>query len=219
MKIRMLVILMLACAGSSCTREATGVVQLSIAGAANANVTLAADGSHVAAAWAATGEDGTDIYVARSTDGGPSFGAPSRVDDIAGDASVNGEAPPRVLLAGHRVEVVWVSKRGGVAGIRTAESTDDGRTFAPARTVTAEGVSGARGWQTAAIADDGTVHAAWLDGRNAVHAAPAQAAGGAAAGGAHVHQIVMRQDIYHAMWRGGESRLETEIAANVCFCS
>jgi hypothetical protein len=103
-----------------------------------------------------------------------------------------------------------VSKRSGVSAIRAAESADGGKTFAPARTVTAEGVSGARGWQTAAIAADGTVHAAWLDGRNAARPATA-------AGAAHVHGS-MRQDIYHAMWKGADTPVETQVASNVCFC-
>lgn len=197
-----------------CAREKTTRVALEVSGAANAHVTLAADGTHLAAAWAATTAEGTDIYLARSDDAGRTFGAPIRVNDIAGDASINAEAPPRVLLAGQRVEVVWVSKRGGLAAIRAAGSTDGGVTFAPARTVTAEAVTGARGWQTAAFGADGTVHVAWLDGRNAV----AAAAPAAQSGAAHVHHGDMRQDIYHAMWRGTAVPVESLVASDVCFC-
>jgi hypothetical protein len=211
---RKLLAVMILLVPAGCARESAGPIELAVSQAANAHVTLASDGDRVAAAWAATGPRGTDIYVARSDNGGRTFGSPARVNDLDGDASVNGEAPPRVLLSGNRVDVVWVSKRGGVAAIRAAESSDGGKSFSPARTITSEGVAGARGWQTAAIAADGTVHAAWLDGRNAVHAQPASTAGGQS----HAHHGDMRQDIYHAAWRGTEAPIETQVAANVCFC-
>jgi hypothetical protein len=106
------------------------------------------------------------------------------------------------------VTVVWVSKRDGVAGIRAAESSDGGRTFSATRTISPDGVTGARGWESAAISVDGVIHAAWLDGRHA-QAPPARAA--------HAHGA-MRQDIVHAMWRPGEAIVESPVADNVCFC-
>jgi hypothetical protein len=187
-------------------------ISLAVPGLGNANVTLASDGAWVAAAWAASGAKGTDIYVAVSTDGARTFGSPVRVNDIDGDATVNGEQPPRVLLNGTTVDVLWVSKRDGVAGIRAAASTDGGRTFAPARSITPAGLEGARGWESAALAADGSVHAVWLDGR---HAAPMDHSKPAAGGHQHVD---MRQDVYHAMWRGADAPVETPVASNVCFC-
>jgi hypothetical protein len=183
-------------------------VDLAVAGRTNAHVTLAADGDRVGAAWAATGPEGTDIYTAVSADGGRTFGRPVRVNDLAGDASANGEQPPRILLQGTSVEVLWVSKRAGVAGIRSAASTDGGMTFAPARSITPSGLTGARGWESAALGPGGIVHAVWLDGRNAT---PAPA-------GAEHHHGAMRQDIYHAMWTGAGEPVEVAVASNVCFC-
>ena len=217
-------------------------IELGLPGLANAHVTLAADGDRVAAAWAASGAKGTDVYSAVSADGGRTFGRPVRVNDVDGDASANGEQPPRVLVKGTSVDVLWVSKRAGVAGIRAAASTDGGRTFTPARSITPSGVTGARGWESATLGPDGTVHAVWLDGRNAAPspsiqgaASAAQAAplpsiqkpapAGQAAASGHAHQAAgahrhgdMRQDIYHAMWKGGDAPVETPVAANVCFC-
>lgn len=206
---------------SAAVTPQTGPLELAVPNRTNANVTLASDGDRVAAAWAASGPSGTDIYVARSADGGRTFAGPVRVNDVEGDASANGEQPPRAVLKGNAVDVVWVSKRGGVAGIRSAASTDGGTTFAPARTITPPGLTGARGWESAVLADDGTVHAAWLDGRNAT-----PPAGGAHrvhdAHGAHAEHAMTqgdsRQDIYHAMWRGTDAPVETPVASNVCFC-
>ncbi len=182
--------------------------RLGVDGRTNAHVTLAAVGDRVAAVWVASADARSDVFAAMSEDGGRHFDEPVRVNSIGGDAAGNGEQPPRVVLDGRKVTVVWVSKRDGVSGIRAAQSGDGGRTFSPSRTISPEPVTGARGWESAAIAEDGTVHVAWLDGR---HAAP-HVHGAAQAPGA------MRQDIVHAMWRGDDPVVETPVAADVCFC-
>jgi hypothetical protein len=190
---------------------------LAVGGRANAHVTLASDGPRIAAVWAATGERGTDVFFAASNDGGSHFTAPLRVNDIEGDATANGEQPPRVALQGRDVSVVWVSKRDGVAVIRSTSSNDGGTTFAAARTVTPAGVTGARGWESATVSDEGVIHAAWLDGRNA-GAKPASNAAPHAPGSHRHGGGAMRQDIFHAMWRGAEPPVEALVASNVCFC-
>jgi len=230
MRMRILAVLMLAAVATACSRGAsTDAIELAIADRANANVTLAADGRRVAAAWAATGAGGTDVYLAVSDDEGRTFQPPVRVNDIAGDASSNGEQPPRVALRGETLNIIWVSKRGGATGIRSALSTDGGRTFAPAGTITPPGATGARGWESAAIADDGTLHAAWLDGRSPgppPPAAPATARQTSAGdvdtaqpkSAHHHHDGPMKQNIYHAMWKPGEAPVEVAVAEDVCFC-
>jgi hypothetical protein len=198
-------------------------IELAVPARASAHVTLAADGDRIAAAWAATGANGTDIYAAVSKDGARTFGTPVRVNEIDGDASANGEQPPRVLMQGADLEILWVSKRAGVSGIRAAASTDGGLTFAPARSITPAGLTGARGWESATLGADGVVHAVWLDGRAApspssdTRASAAQAPA-AAVPGPHHHHGAMRQDIYHAMWKGADPPVETLVASNVCFC-
>ena len=181
---------------------------LAVPDATNANVTLASDGRTVVAAWAATASGLTNIYLARSADGGASFSAPQRVNNVDGDANVNGETPPRVAVAGQSVNVLWFSKRDGVSVLRAAESADGGVTFNAARRITPDGVTGARGWENVALSPDGAVHAVWLDGRNA----------GAHAQGGHAQHGSMRQDILHAAWKGSSPVTESPIAANVCFC-
>ena len=194
-------------------------VELSVDGRSNAHLSLAADGRRVAAAWVASSDAGADVFAVVSEDGGRRFGAPVRVNDLAGDVGGNGEQPPRVVMKDGAMTIVWVSKRDKVSGIRAARSSDGGRTFSPARTISPEGVTGARGWESAAIDDAGVVHAAWLDGRHAQPSPPPAAPAGQASSPAakHVHGA-MRQDIVHAMWRDGEAIVETPVADNVCFC-
>ena len=201
---------------AGCGRAPSGPIELAVAGRSGAHVTLAADGDRVAAVWAATGSGGTDIFLAVSDDAGRTFAPPVRVNDIDGDASVGGEQPPRVVLEGNSADVVWVSKRAGVRGIRAAASTNAGRSFAPARWITSGDLTGMRGWESAAPGADGVVHAVWLDGRAASSSNPGPAAP-AVPGGAHRHGAA-RQDIYHAMWKGDGAPIETAVASNVCFC-
>jgi hypothetical protein len=202
--------------GIGCARRAplAETIVLAVADRANAHVTLASERTRVTAVWAATGTSGTDIYLATSDDGGARFGPPVRVNDVDADATANGEQPPRVAVHGPDVSVLWVSKRGATAVIRSASSSDGGKTFAAARTITPAGVTGARGWESATISDAGVVHAAWLDGRNA-----AQSHAQHAPGAAHHHGGGdMRQDIFHATWHGTDAPVEGLVATNVCFC-
>jgi hypothetical protein len=202
----------------ACARKPAAPVELGLADHANAHVTLAADGDRVVAAWTATSATGTDVVVAASSDGGRTFGAPVRVNDVDGDGAANGEAPPRVTLRDSAVHVVWISKRGGMSAIRSAASHDGGRTFAAARTISPPGVSGLRGWHTATITDEGSVQAVWLDGR----AAPPRVSRPEAAAGAHQHKhqpgARMKQDLFFAAWQGDEPVRETQVAGDVCFC-
>ena len=156
--------LLAGCGGSQ--TDAAAPLTLAVPDRANAHVTLAAEGERVAAAWAATGPGGTDIYLAVSGDGGRRFGDPTRVNDVEGDARVNGEQPPQVVLRGADVSVIWTARREGSTALRAAVSADGGATFSAARTISPRS-TGARGWESAAVAGDGTLHAVWLDGRNA----------------------------------------------------
>jgi hypothetical protein len=103
--------------------------------------------------------------------------------------------------------VTWPSRREGRAEIRYAASGDRGRSFSKAITVAGEREPGLRGWQSVAVGYDGGVHAVWLDGRNAeLREAGAR------------HQHAMRQDVFHAAWKGSGTPVANAVAANVCFC-
>src|SRR5262245_10122398 len=120
-------------------------VTLAVAGRVNANVSIAAREVLVVAVWGASRDGAADVYAAVSRDGGRSFGAPVRVNAIAGEAALGGERAPRVAIAprprGPAIAVLWTAKapapRADAPGaqppgpvIRLAESTDGGRTFA-----------------------------------------------------------------------------------------
>ena len=117
-------------------QAAPAAVTLGVAGRANANVSLAAQGNFVEAVWSGAAPGGaTDIFSATSRDGGKTFSAPVRVNSKVGDARVNGEQPPRVALrarsgASPEVAVVWTTKGASGTVLLSATSVDGGRTFA-----------------------------------------------------------------------------------------
>lgn len=209
---------------------ATEAVRIAVDGAVNSGVSIAAAGHRAVVTWAATVAAGTNVYAAVSDDGGKTFGTPVRVNDVDGDARVNGEQPPRVAI-GADIAVAWVSRLTGVSRIRMARSADGGRTFAPAATAHNESLTGARGWQSLAIDANNLVHAAWLDGRDANPGAPSKpappkpAATSGAASSSHAMHRSSRQDIFHAVWRpdrkapeGKTNAIEARVATDVCFC-
>lgn len=191
-------------------------IALSVAGRSNASASVAALGQTVAAVWTASTDETSDIYLSVSMDGGATFGAPVRVNDIDGEPRASGEQAARVVVGhGNAIHVVWPAKRDGHSVIRYAGSKDSGRTFSPAVTVAGATQTGARGWHALTLGFDGGVHVVWLDGRNAAPMTHAHGTAGskpARSGGGP------RQDIFHASWKGDGARSEHPIAASVCFC-
>ena len=94
-----------------------------------------------------------------------------RVNDIAGDARVSGEQPPRVVMAPASasrtgsIVVVWTTKGPNGTKLVQARSTDGGRTFSHAAIVPGGDAAGNRGWEALTVAG-GAVDAVWLDHRD-----------------------------------------------------
>jgi len=193
-------------------------VRLRVDNADSRGASISASGHRVVVVWAAMTEGQTNIHAAVSEDDGTTFAAPVRVNDVEGDARVNGEQAPRVAV-GKDIVVAWQSRHTGASQIRVARSTDGGRTFGKADTIHDAALTGARGWSSLVLDEDGAAHVAWLDGRNAGKPAATSAGNGDhAAGGGHMHSEPTRQDIFHmTLWADGR-RQESPVAANVCFC-
>lgn len=196
-------------------------VILGVPGHANATPSLAVSGRTVAAVWTASKDGVSNVYLAMSTDGGATFSDPRRVNDRPGDASANNEQPPRVVMSGtgaaRVLTVMWSKRNEGPQRsrrdvLRMTRSTDGGRTFAPAKLTHDAAFTGARGWESLAAAADGSVHAVWLDGRDADRKMAAMAQ----SGGAHKGQPP--QDVYHGRIAPDGVVTEHVIATGVCFC-
>ncbi len=144
---------------------------LAVPGRTNTDVSIQASGEFVAVVWAASAPSGaTDIYSAASVDGGRTFAAPVRVNDVDGDARVTGEQPPRVALTSRggkppSVIVVWTTKGPSGTKLLQARSEDGGRTFGRSAIVPGADAAGNRGWESLTATASGAVDAVWLDHR------------------------------------------------------
>ena len=150
---------------------ANAPVELGVKGRGNATPTIAADGSFVAVAWGGAQPSGTtDVFTAVSRDGGRAFGAPVRVNNVEGDARLNGEQPPHVALvprAGREpaIVVVWTTKGANGTKLLQSRSDDGGKSFSPGALVPGTDAAGNRGWEAIAVEPGGRVDAVWLDHR------------------------------------------------------
>jgi len=164
-----------------------------------------------------------------SRDAGRSFAAPARVNDVDGDARVNGEQPPRVALRESAITVVWTTKGANGTRLVQASSADGGRTFARAQPVPGADAAGNRGWENiaagTAAAAPGRTFAVWLDHRElaqqdrqvaAGHHEHMKAAGGAADGKPDGVAMAQKSKLYIASLDGAVA--PHAITGGVCYC-
>ncbi|TVP45417.1 MAG: exo-alpha-sialidase [Gemmatimonadales bacterium] len=128
----------------------------------------AADGAGEDASW--------NLYMARSGDGGATFSAPVRVNDVDGDLYPHAEGAPRLVAGPGGVAVFWNNRivaegrRFAASDLRFSRSTDGGATWSAARNLQ-DPLSPAtlppRGntFHGATWLGDSTLVVAWLDGR------------------------------------------------------
>jgi hypothetical protein len=202
----------------------TATVDLAVPGRANATPSVAAAGPLVAVVWSAADSVGaTDIYAAVSRDSGRSFGVPVRVNDVPGDARVNGEQPPHMAIqpgAQSIITVVWTVKRRKGTTLLQSRSSDGGRTFGHASLVPGTDAPGSRGREAIASEPSGRVDAVWLDHRELAHDSSMATAhhDHAAAGASKPDGVAAAQKskLYFASLDG--SAAPTAITGGVCYC-
>jgi hypothetical protein len=129
------------------------------------------DQGFVFAAWVEEEKDTRTILFARSDKPGGSLGAPVRVNQPGENLYYRQESPALVVL-GSDVFIAWslthpkITPDKPFAGeLRLSRSTDGGRTFAPSVLVNDDGQVIQHAFDSLHVAPDGTVHMAWIDGR------------------------------------------------------
>lgn len=197
-----------------------GTVVLDVAERSDATPSIAASGSFVAVVWGATAAGKSDVFASVSRDGGASFGEPVQVNRIAGEGRLGGEMAPRVALVANArrgvpdIVVLWTA-RGTTTEIKSARSTDGGRTFDVPVSLQSPNVAGDRGWPALALDATGGVHALWLDHRGMAASRAAEGHAGHQAAAATSDSVAMahKSGLYYATAAG-----EREVVKGVCYC-
>jgi hypothetical protein len=204
--------------GAVAFAEETPPITLSVAGRANANISMASEGDFVVAVWSASTPAGiSDIYSAVSRDAGRTFSAAVRVNSTAGDARTNGEQPPRVALVpqsgrGPDIVVLWPTRRDAVTLLLTARSNDAGATFSRSSVVPDTNAAGNRGWHAVAAARDGSTFGLWLDHRRLAAARQPETSAGHQHGG----MDPQLSQLYFSMLDGRSNPMA--LTGGVCYC-
>lgn len=114
---------------------------------------------------------GADLIFQSSADLGESFADRMKVNDVTGEVYDHGENSPLLLTSPDEsfLYAVWNGrdpKNPEAGGIRFSRSGSMRIAWSPAVTVNDDPKPASRGFQTAAVAPDGTIYVAWLDGRD-----------------------------------------------------
>ena len=137
------------------------------------SVTLTSAGETVFAAWADFRNYNWDIFLARSDDGGVTFGPNVRVDDFPGFERIN-ERPTLAADDAGTVHAAWTDLRAREpdTNVFYARSTDGGATFPPPVQLDDSKVgfdpdtdTPSNQWHPSMVLDDGTLFVAWQDNR------------------------------------------------------
>ena len=125
---------------------------------------------------------GANLIFQSSADLGESFTETMQVNNVAGEVYDHGENSPQLLTSPDESSLyaVWNGrdpKNPEAGGIRFSRASSMRTVWSPAVTVNDDTKPASHGFQTAAVAPDGTIYIAWLDGRDG-RATTAGATGG-----------------------------------------
>lgn len=122
--------------------------------------------------WLATVRD-DHVLMQHSGDLGKTFSEPVQVNPVAETIYASGENRPKLATGpAGQIYVQWTEQPapGWTGSIRFARSTDGGRHFSAPITVNHGPANVTRGFDSLAIAGNGDIVVAWIDGRDAAQA-------------------------------------------------
>jgi len=122
---------------------------------------VAASGNEVHVVWMDNRDGNAEIYYKRSTDGGTSWGADTRLTNNSA-----GSAYPSVTVSGLVVNVVWEDNRDGNDEIYYKRSTDGGTSWGADTRLTNNSAASER---PSVTVSGSVVHVVWDDGRDGSH--------------------------------------------------
>jgi hypothetical protein len=113
--------------------------------------------------------EGDAVYVTSSGDRGKSFGGAVRLNGEPEKIDANGEARPKLVVAGNgNVLVTWTQALGKphTGNVRFSRSADGGRTFSRPDTLNDDGLVTGHRFDTLGVGPRGEVVVAWVDKRD-----------------------------------------------------
>ncbi|MGB6144304.1 MAG: exo-alpha-sialidase, partial [Rhodanobacter sp.] len=116
---------------------------------------------------------GEHVVLQHAADPGTPLGTPVVVNAKPEAVYATGENRPKIVFGpAGEVYVQWTEKpaAGWVGDVRFARSSDGGKTFAAPITVNHDTALATRGFDSLAVAGNGDVVSAWIDGRDSVAA-------------------------------------------------
>ncbi|MBN1691399.1 MAG: exo-alpha-sialidase, partial [Dehalococcoidia bacterium] len=132
--------------------------RLTSAAASSEKTSVAVSDGQVHVAWQDNRDGNEEIYYKRSTDGGTTWGADTRLTNAAAES-----VDPSVAATDSQVHVAWSDYRDGNGEIYYKRSTDGGATWgADTRLTNNASVSA----NPSVAVSGNTVHIAWLDNRD-----------------------------------------------------
>lgn len=135
------------------------------------NVAIDRNSGKLYVVYIAKEQDGHNLYLKSSVDGGKSFSNVSRVNDIFGDVFLDGRVSPNVAVGPNgQVYVLWVKAdpapalfMGVIRTLVFAYSIDGGNTFSsPIVIAENEQISG-KSFHSLTTSSDGKIYVGWLD--------------------------------------------------------
>ena len=118
------------------------------------------------AAWTDYRNGNADVFFSKSTDGGLSFSANVRMNDVTGNWQ---REPDLAVDSAGLIHAVWTDNRNaGITGpdIYYGNSTDGGLSFNPSQRVNNDMVGAEQGGPAIGVAPDRSVYVVWADPRN-----------------------------------------------------
>jgi hypothetical protein len=126
------------------------------------------DDGRIYIGWAKEEGNKNNIYIASSSDNGKTFSEKVRVNSDADMPSGINHAPTMAIGAKGELYVAWSAGRQDgefASDIKFSRSMDKGKTFEPVITVNDDRLPASHGFESMAVAPDGSIYIAWLDGR------------------------------------------------------
>jgi hypothetical protein len=126
------------------------------------------DDGRIYIGWIKEEKDKNNIYIVTSIDGGKTIEEKVRVNsDSDMPAGINHPPSMAIGIKGE-LYIAWTAPRPHgefSSDLRFSRSLDKGRTFEPSLIVNNDNLPVSHGFESMAVAPDGTIYIAWLDGR------------------------------------------------------